>query len=113
MTPDTFRQLALSLPEAAERAHHGHPDFRVRRRIFATLGWPAEGWAMVKLAPEEQALRVEAEPTTFRPVPGNWGKQGATNVLLAIADEGSVRSALLSAWRRAAPKRLQGIVPER
>jgi hypothetical protein len=36
-----FRRLALSLPEAAEGAHMGHPDFRVRNKIFASLGVPA------------------------------------------------------------------------
>ena len=32
----------------------GHPDFRVGGRIFATLGYPAGGWAVVMLAPEQQ-----------------------------------------------------------
>lgn len=40
MTAEEFRQLALSLPEATEQSHMGHPDFRVRGRIFATLGYP-------------------------------------------------------------------------
>jgi hypothetical protein len=33
MTADDFRNLALSLPEASESAHMGHPDFRVRVRF--------------------------------------------------------------------------------
>ena len=28
------------MPEATEGAHMGHPDFRVRGKIFATLGYP-------------------------------------------------------------------------
>ena len=40
MTADDFRQIALSLPEASESAHMDHPDFRVRGKIFATLGYP-------------------------------------------------------------------------
>ena len=52
MTPDDFRRLALSFPEAAEHAHMHHPDFRVRGKIFATLGYPHDNWAMVKLPPE-------------------------------------------------------------
>src|SRR5262245_20824159 len=48
MTAEEFRSLALSLPETAEGAHMGHPDFRVGGRIFATLG-PGEAWSMVKL----------------------------------------------------------------
>jgi hypothetical protein len=41
MTSDEFRALARSLPEAVEAveaSHMGHPDFRVRKKIFASLG---------------------------------------------------------------------------
>jgi len=37
VTADDFRRIALELPEASENAHMGHPDFRVRGKIFATL----------------------------------------------------------------------------
>jgi hypothetical protein len=106
MTADEFRQLALSLPEAIEGAHMSHPDFRVRGKIFATLGYPDESWGMVKLTPAQQAEWVEAHHDVFRPVPGGWGHQGATHVVLKRAREGVVRPALIAAWRNAAPKRL-------
>jgi len=48
MTCAAMRKLALALPEAEERAHHGHPDFRVRGKVFATL-WPDERRAVVRL----------------------------------------------------------------
>src|SRR4029079_7283254 len=54
MNADDFRRVALSLPEAAEAAHMGHPDFRVSGKIFATLDYPADGWGVVKLTPEAQ-----------------------------------------------------------
>ena len=38
MTAEEFRRIALGLPEALEDEHMGHPDFRVRGKIFATLG---------------------------------------------------------------------------
>ena len=106
MTSDDFRRLALSLPEAIEQAHMGHPDFRVGGKVFATLGYPDAGWGMVKLTPDEQAVRVEAAPEIFAPVKGGWGRQGATQVRLEAADEASVIGALRAAWRRAAPRRL-------
>lgn len=84
----------------------GHPDFRVRGRIFATLR-PEEGRAVVKLASEEQAVLVEAEPAVFAPVAGGWGRQGWTSVILESADEATLRSALATAWRNVAPKRLR------
>jgi hypothetical protein len=106
MTPEDFRQLALDLPEATESSHMAHPDFRVRGKVFATLGYPDKNWAMVKLPPERQELLSKAEPDVFVPVKGGWGRQGATSVLLKTAKKTAVRSALLAAWRKAAPKRL-------
>jgi hypothetical protein len=47
---------------------------------------------------------VEAEPEIFRPVPGGWGKGGATNVRLANADPTTLKSALTMAWRNIAEK---------
>jgi hypothetical protein len=105
MTADDFRSLALSLPEASESAHMGHPDFRVRGKIFATLG-PDEVWGMVKLTPDQQALFVRTEPDVFQPVAGAWGQRGATYVRLETATEPAVRQALVAAWRNTAPKRL-------
>jgi hypothetical protein len=52
VTENEFRRLALSLPEAEEREHMGHPDFRVGGKIFATLGYPGKSWAMVRLTPD-------------------------------------------------------------
>jgi hypothetical protein len=105
VTADEFRSLALSFPEAAELSHMGHPDFRVRGKIFATLG-PDEQWGMVKLTPDQQATYLRIAPGVFRPASGAWGRQGATLVTLCDADETSVQGALLAAWRNTAPKRL-------
>ncbi len=101
-----FRSIALGLPEASEAAHMGHPDFRVGGRIFATLGYPREGWGMVKLTPEQQDFIVRARPAVFAPANGAWGRAGATTVRLRAAPKGVVREALTIAWRNRAPKRL-------
>lgn len=106
MTAKEFRAIALSLPEATEAAHMGHPDFRVGGRIFATLGYPRSGWGMVSLTPEQQELFVRAQPAAFAPVKGGWGRSGATNVRLRAAKKAAVREALSIAWRNRAPKRL-------
>jgi hypothetical protein len=104
MSVQRFRLIALSLPDAVEGAHQGKADFRVRNRIFATLGYPDKEWGMVKLTPEQQLVVVETEPEIFRPVPGGWGKSGSTNVRLAKADAVTLRSALTMAWQNIAPK---------
>jgi hypothetical protein len=106
MTANEFRKLALSLPETAESAHMGHPDFRVGGKIFATLGHAGKGSGMVKLTPPQQAEFVAAEPEVFEPVSGGWGRQGATTVHLAGTTEDVVRRALVAAWRNTARKRV-------
>jgi len=108
MTDDDFRKLALSLPETVEQEHHGHPDFRIGGKIFATLG-PEETWGMVKLTPEQQAVLVKTEPKAFQPIKGGWGLRGATQVILKSASKASVRNALGLAWRNTAPKKLAEI----
>jgi hypothetical protein len=105
MTIDEFRRLALSFPETEERAHMGHPDFRVIGKIFATLGSPNEEYGMVKLSPEQQKTFVKAHPDVFQPVKGGWGRQGCTNVHLASATEKSLRGAMGEAWKLASEKK--------
>lgn len=106
VTVHDFRRIALALPEASENAHMGHPDFRVRNKVFATLGYPDNAWAMVKLTPEQQASFVRAEPAVFVPVKGAWGRRGATNIRIDLADEATLRHAIVAAWRNVAPKRV-------
>jgi len=105
MTRTEFRRMALRLPDAIEAAHMGHPDFRVGDKIFATLGYPSIAFAMVQLTPEQQELFVRTEPNTFTPVPGGWGKKGATHVLLKTAKKAAVREALQVAYTNRAPRR--------
>ena len=106
MTPDDFHRIALGLPGAMESAHMGHADFRVARKVFATLGYPDDGWGMVKLTPAQQDEFVQEAPTSFVPVKGAWGRRGGTNVLLATAGRTILERALTLAWRNVAPKRL-------
>jgi hypothetical protein len=105
MTPDDFRRLALAKQDSVEGAHQGHADFRVNGRVFATLGYPREGYAMVKLAPEQQQLLLEAAPGAFAPANGAWGRRGATLVQLAGADLHLVETALAMAMKGAAVRR--------
>ncbi len=106
MTPNEFRELALSFPQVIESAHMHHPDFRVGGRIFATLGYPDEDSAVVKLTADEQKEFVRTSPGIFTPVKGAWGRQGATNIYMPAATTNIVRQALTAAWRNTAPKRV-------
>lgn len=100
MTPEAFRVMALQLPEVIEGRHMSHPDFRVRGRIFATLGYPSDEFAAIMLAPEEQAEFVKKGRGAFAPVKGGWGLKGSTNVHLKRASPELVKRALQAAWAR-------------
>ena len=106
MIADDFRKLALSFPKAVESAHMHHPDFRVCGKIFATLGYPDENSAVVKLTPGEQRDFVRGDPNVFQPVKGAWGRRGSTSIHLPAAKIEIVREALAAAWHNTAPKRL-------
>jgi hypothetical protein len=101
MTVAQFRRIAVSLPGAEERAHMGHPDFRVGNKIFATLGSPDKLWGMVKITPEQQQTYLQNEPEVFTPAAGAWGRNGCTLVRLAIADPDTVGQAMTDAWKLA------------
>jgi len=82
----------------------GHADFRVRGRIFATLGYPDRTFGVVKLTPLRQEDFVREHPGAFSPVAGAWGEKGMTLVKLRHAKASVVREALAIAWRDRAAK---------
>jgi hypothetical protein len=104
---DDFRRIALSFPGAGENGHMGHPDFRVGGKIFATLGSPDAETGMVSLLPEQQALAIEAEPATFRPAAGAWGRGGSTMVNLEQVSDEWLHRTLDWAWAKRAPEKLR------
>jgi hypothetical protein len=99
MTPAGFRRIALSLEGAEEGSHMGSPDFRVGGHIFATLAHEKLGYGNLMLDAERQALFIQEQPDLFLPVPGGWGRMGATRVRLAKASEAVLEDALRTAWR--------------
>ena len=107
MTVAGFRRIALSMPQATESAHMGHPDFRVSGKIFATLFRRDDvDFGMVKLKPEQQRRFVEDDPEAFEPIKGGWGRQGCTQARLSAADKAALQDAIFTAWLNVAPKRL-------
>jgi hypothetical protein len=99
MTASDFRRIALSLEGAEEGSHMGAVDFRVGGRIFATLASQKQGYGNLMLTPEMQAVFVSEEPDVFLPIPGGWGRMGATHIRLNAANEDLLRGALEAAWR--------------
>ena len=98
-----FRRIALSFPGTEQKAHMGHPDFRVGGKIFATLGSPNSEWGMVSLLPEQQELAIEAEAAAFKPAAGAWGRGGSTLVDLEQVSDEWLERTLDWAWAKRAP----------
>ena len=99
MNAGDFRRIALSLEGAEESSHMGHPDFRVGGRIFATLASAHQGYGNLMLTLEQQVAFVAELPEMFLPVPGGWGRMGATHIRLAAANEDVLSGALHTAWK--------------
>lgn len=75
----TFKKLALSFPEVIELPHFEKTSFRVNKKIFATLD-EKNSLAMLKLSLVDQSVFCDLSDGEIYPVPGAWGKQGATYV---------------------------------
>jgi hypothetical protein len=106
-TQDEFRQLALSLPGSEEKSHFGKVDFRVHNKIFS--GFTANGFAYVKLKPEQQDMVCQTEAPVAHPIPGRWGMQGWTEIDQELAENSLLKSVLQMAWTNVAPKSLAKI----
>ncbi|WP_340645829.1 MmcQ/YjbR family DNA-binding protein [Phenylobacterium sp.] len=104
LTCDDIRSIALTLPEAEELPHFDSTSFRVKGKIFATMG--DEPRATLKLDPEDQRNLVEAHPGVVSAVEGYWGRNGWTKVHFAAMDPETLSGLMRMAWVNVAPKRL-------
>ncbi len=104
MTAGEFRLLALGHLGAFEGSHQQHPDFRVGKKIFASLG-PDETWAMVRLSPLDQIVFVNEDIVAHKPATGAWGRSGCTMIQLDIADKNLVKKAIRLAWDNCVEKK--------
>jgi YjbR len=97
------RELALALPLASEAPHFDRLAFRTPRKIFATLS-AAAGDLNLMFDPDLRDFYCEQAPQAFTPVPGGWGRRGATRCDLRKVDEATLMSALQAAHQLAMPK---------
>ena len=105
VTLDTFTKMALSLPGTEEQPHFHLRSFRVKKRIFATL-WEKENRAMIKLSLVSQSVFCLYDPAIFFPVPGGWGRQGATFTDLGKVPKNICKDALKTAYNEAIAKKV-------
>jgi hypothetical protein len=103
VSPARARDLALALPGASEAPHFHRVAFRTPRKIFATLDASA-GDINLMFDADMRDFFCEQEPKAFAPVPGGWGRMGATCCDLHAVDEDALASALRAAHALAGPK---------
>jgi hypothetical protein len=103
---DTVRQIALSFPETDEYMHFDLPAFRVKKKkIFCTIHEKNKR-IMVKLSPIDQSVFCAFDKLVIYPVPGGWGKGGATFIELSKVKKGMLKDAITTAYCTVAPAKL-------
>ena len=105
------REIALLLPETAERESHGQPTFFVADKQFAQFRDDHHGDGLTVVCVktsgvDEQAMLIDAAPETYSR-PAYLGPSGWVGVTLAgEPDWALVEDRIARSWELAAPKRL-------
>jgi predicted DNA-binding protein (MmcQ/YjbR family) len=97
LTARRVRELVAALADTQEGAHHGHPDFRVLGKIFATLS-EREDRAALRLTHIEARGLAERSPSVYRLV-SDREPIGWVSALLSEADEAELADLLEEAWK--------------
>jgi hypothetical protein len=100
VTPARARELALSLENASSYPHFDRIAFRTPRRTFATLALSGIDMNFM-FDSKQQAEFCRRAPHAITPVPGGWGRMGATRCELKAIDAKTFRTALEAAHARA------------
>ena len=101
------RKLLLRFDDASEAPHFDRVAFRTPRRIFATLAGDGRDVNFM-LDPLAQEAFCEMAPAALAPVPGGWGRMGATRCDLKKVDEPLFLAASEAAHARASQPRKTG-----
>ena len=103
MTPEDAKAILLGLADVDHKPHFDRTAYRTPRKTFATMaGDETDVNFMFDSAHQEHYC--EMAPHAFAPVPGGWGRMGATRCDLAKVDKATFASAALAAHKLAAPK---------
>lgn len=102
ITAAAVRKLALAMPGAVESSHFDVADFRVNRKIFATIQPGGKAGALLRLGADRTNTLAETEPDTFRSVGGG----SALVVQFARVERKLYVHLLEEAWRAIATKTL-------
>jgi hypothetical protein len=98
------RKLLLRFDDVSEAPHFDRVAFRTPRRIFATLAGDGRDVNFM-FDPLAQESFCEMAPRALAPVPGAWGRVGATRCDLEKVDEATFLAAAEAAHARASEPR--------
>ena len=101
---DLFRKLAMSFPDVVELPHFEKASFRVNKKIFATLS-EKENIGMLRLSLVDQSVFCDLSDGEIYPVPGGWGKQGATYFNLKNVKMKMLKDAMTCSYNLTASKK--------
>jgi len=105
ITIEQARRMALALPGTEEKPHFHLTSFRVKNKIFSTIH-ADKNYMMVKLTPLDQSVFCSYNKEVIFPVPGGWGRAGATFINLKKVRKSMFIDALTTAWKTTAPPKL-------
>ena len=105
VTIEQARKMALALPETEEKSHFHLAGFWIRNKIFATIHTD-KNYVMVKLSSIDQSVFCSYNKEVIFPVPGGWGKHGATFINLKKVRKSMFHDALITAWKCTAPAKI-------
>ena len=105
VTIETFKKLALSLPDVVEQPHFDKDSYRVNKKIFATLSVESN-LVCVMLSVIDQSVFCAYDKSIMYPVNNKWGKQGCTMIDLKKIRKSMLKDALTTAYNKVSkPKR--------
>lgn len=104
------REACLALPETTEVEAWGHPTFRIRNKMFVTMGGGDAPSITFKCDPVTQAGFLAAGEPFFWPAyvgPRGWV---GVNITHPACDLDDLADLIRDAYVRTAPKRLAALV---
>ncbi|WP_341902555.1 MmcQ/YjbR family DNA-binding protein [Fluviicola taffensis] len=107
----TLHHYAMSLPEASEEPHFEKKSYRVKKKIFATVGTEAD-FFVVKLTPIQQSVFCSWDESACHPIPNKWGLQGWTQVYFGKVDEDFLKDIVKTSYSNVAPKKLVDLISD-
>ena len=101
ITPAEIRKLALAMPEAVESSHFDVADFRIRKKIFATIHPTGKTGVLLHIDPDQRAALAADDPETYQL------RGTALQVVFARVKKSEYKALLEQAWLMTAPGKVR------